>query len=294
MKIELLITCKPALIEEEKLTFFKSKLHQVLNENLNEVDEITAESFIELKYRRACEVVQIDADDGLPDDDETIDLPLEVEQRNILGITLNIPEETENLEQVIVDYCSQLTDMEEIVHVVKFEDDLLLKKNTQYFEEIFHLEMKLRRVITMIYLHQYSEDYFNLLREEISKPTSKVPPNADQMKESYENEFFHLLFSQYVNLNSRKLPSKAEELISLIKEKDSFESFQAELLRSPVTNEEDKDFLAGLKDKLDPIEKLRNCVAHNRTIPTRTLQNYNEAKRLLNQELDGYLERYKI
>ncbi|MFA5805420.1 MAG: hypothetical protein WC879_12335 [Melioribacteraceae bacterium] len=277
MTFELLLVCKLSLPYGEFKELLNEKLIQVLADNLNEFDDSTVESFIKINYARKCDIESI--------------APLE-SKRIIWGIRLDLPEEVENAEIVIEEFCSNIIDIEQIEHAVKYEDEVLITKNQQYFQEIFYLEMKLRRVISMIYLNRYSDNYFSLLREEITKPTSKEPPTVDQMEKAFENEFFHLLFSQYVNLNSRKLPSKTDEFINLVKERYSFEDFLNELNRTPVTKKEDIDFLSGLKDKLDPIEKLRNCVAHNRKISEKLLQNYNEAKKLLEKDLDEYLSNY--
>lgn len=278
MTFELLLVCKLSLPYNEFKEILNEKLTQVLADNLNEFADTAIESFIKINYSRKCDIESI--------------APIE-QKRIIWGISLDLPEEVENVEIVIEEFCSNIVEIEQIEHVVKFEDEVLLIKNQQYFQEIFYLEMKLRRVISMIYLNQYSDNYFSLLRDEVIKPTSKEPPSADQMEKAFENEFFHLLFSQYVNLNSRKFPSRTDEFINLIKERYSFEDFLNELNRTPVTKKDDIDFLSGLKDKLDSIEKLRNCVAHNRKISQRLLQNYNEAKKLLEKDLDDYLYKYK-
>lgn len=279
MTFELLVVCKVGFILDDLKELLYEKLSQILSDNLIEFVESTIELFIKISYIRDC---------------ETISTTPEEIKRTILGISVELPEEIENIEIVIAEFCSNILDIEQIEHVVKFEDEVLLSKNQQYFQEIFYLEMKLRKIISMIYLHQYSENYFDLLKEEIIKPPAKEQPVVEQMKDSFENEFFHLLFSQYVNLNTRRLPSKTDDFINLIRERNSFDDFLNELNRTPISKKEDMDFLASLKANLEPIEKVRNCVAHNRKIPNKLLQNFNNAKTILNNTLDAYLSEYKI
>jgi len=65
------------------------------------------------------------------------------------------------------------------------------------------------------------------------------------MKAATENQFFHLTFGQYVGLNQRPA---IKDLVTLIRNEDTYETFRAELLRQPVEHEDDASFLAGLKE----------------------------------------------
>jgi hypothetical protein len=106
------------------------------------------------------------------------------------------------------------------------------------------------------------------------------------MKAAAENQFFHLTFGQYVGLNQRPA---IKDLVSLIRNEATYEAFRDELLRKPVEHEDDAAFLAGLKERMDSIEKMRNAVAHNRRPPKKTTNDYLNALPLVNQALDDYL-----
>ena len=126
--------------------------------------------------------------------------------RTALGFTLELPDDTLSARAVIDDFLTALAD-DPIEHVVKFEDDLLRQELAQRTEELFTLEMKLRRVLSLIYLHAYQEgDPYDLLCEEAVKPMASERPPPAQMKAVAENQFFHLVFSQYVGLNQRPEP----------------------------------------------------------------------------------------
>jgi hypothetical protein len=256
----------------------KEKLGDVLEDNLNEFDDAQVGQFIIPHLWRPCES-QTDTD-GL------------VSTRTIFGFRLELPDGTENIETVISDYCSILAETTPVFHLVKFEDPLLMAKNSAYAAELYQLEMKLRRVLSIVYLYAYSDDFYGVLRDEVIQPMKKEAPTAEQMKNVAENQFFHLTFGQYVGLNSRKLPTNVSDIIDHLRESDTFESFKSELERAPVADESDQLLLASLRDKLDPIEKLRNCVAHNRTVTERLAQDYVTAKPGLEGELDAYLRRF--
>ncbi len=209
----------------------------------------------------------------------------------ILGFTLDLPEETEEAERVVEEFAKALTEENSpISHIVKFEDPLLQSKLAQWSAEIFAIEMKLRRVLTLIYLNSYQGvEPYKLLRDEKEQPSGKDKPNDDQMQKALENQFFHLLFSQYVSLNQRPDPSIGK-LLEHIRNFIQYDELQTEINRKPVEDNNDANFLAALKEKIGAIEKMRNCIAHHRHPPRKTEEDYRNAQPLISQVLDDYLE----
>lgn len=121
---------------------------------------------------------------------------------------------------------------------------------------------------------------------------NKERPKPEHMKERAENQFFHLTFNQYIGLNQRpefKLPA----LLELVRDKEAYEEFRAELARPPVADEDDTVLLAGLKERMDAIEAMRNCCAHNRRPSKKVEENYLNARPLLDQLLDTYMARWE-
>jgi hypothetical protein len=210
-------------------------------------------------------------------------------QTIILGFTLDLPEETNEADKVVEEFAKALTEeTTPISHIVKFEDPLLQAELAQWSAEIFTIEMKLRRVLTLIYLNAYQGvEPYNLLKEETIRSDKK--PTTEQMQKTLENQFFHLVFSQYGKLNQRPDP-KLNDLLENIRSFIQYEDFQVEISRKPVEDNNDADFLAGLKEKIDAIEKMRNCIAHYRRPPKRIKEGYENAKPLVDQLLDEYLE----
>ncbi len=247
----------------------RNLLAKVLEDNLNEFDSEAVERMIVPRHKRIGK--------------EAI----------IFGFTLELPDETAQMQIMVDEFIELLPDTPPIVHVVKFDDPLLQADLVKWAEEIFALEMKLRRVLTLIYLHAYQgDDLYNLLRDEIVQPLAKERPKPEQMKAAAENQFFHLTFGQYVGLNQRP-EFKPSALLEVIRDSENYDTLRAELSRAPVKDEDDAVLLAGLKERMDAIEAMRNSVAHNRRPTRRVVENYDTARPLLDELLNDYLERFE-
>ena len=253
-------------------------LTRALVENYDEFDPTEVQQMIILRSERL--------------GNETTDEAGNTMQNVLLCFALDLPEETDEAQTVIEEFAEALVDTNPISHVVKFEDPLLQADLAHWAEEIFALEMKLRRVLTLIYLHAYQEgDPYNLLCDESTQPMLKERPKPEQMKAASENQFFHLTFSQYVCLNQRpefKLPLLLENIRNI----ETYDAFRTEITRVPIEREDDAILLAGLKSKMEAIEAMRNCVAHNRRPPRRVVENYDNARPLLDQLIENYLNQW--
>jgi hypothetical protein len=266
MTFEFIIICR-ALENEPILDIVRERLHEVLEANLNDVEEGALAQMVQISFQRSLPAKT----DGAP-------------PRAMLGFSLELAEETASIREVVDEFADALM-ADPIDHTVKCEDPLLRAELAKRAEEIFILEMKIRRVLSIIYNHAYADaDPYELLLEETMQPMAK--PHRDQMKSTAENQFFHLTFGQYVHLNQRPA---IKDLGALIRNEETYEAFRAELLRQPVEHEDDASFLAGLKERMDSIEKMRNCVAHNRRPPKKLTNDYLNAFNLVNQALCDYL-----
>lgn len=253
-------------------------LAKVLEDNLNEFDDEAVERMIIPRLERLGDYV-VD-EEGNP------------HCRAQLGFAIDLPEETESA-RIVVDEFAEALNTAPVLHLVIFDDPLIRADLARWADEIYALEMKLRRVLTLVYLHAYPDsDPYDLLREESVQPMAKERPQAKQMQERAENQFFHLTFSQYVELN-RRPEFKHADLLKLIRDKEAYESFREELVRVPVQDEDDAELLAGLKERMDAIEAMRNCCAHSRRPSKNVIENYGNVRPLLDQLLDGYLAQWE-
>lgn len=277
MIIEFLIAYQRAA-DTEIVSVIRDCLVKVLEDNLNEFDDEAVERMVIPRVERL-------GDAAVTDDSEAY-------QRAVFGFALDLPEETAS-PRIVVDEFAEALNTVPVVHVVKFDDLLIRADLARWMEEIYILEMKLRRVLTFVYLHAYQgSDPYELLREESVQPMNKERPKAEHMKERAENQFFHLTFGQYVNLN-RRPEFKLPDLLALVRDKEAYDDLREELIRAPVEDEDDAGLVAGLKERMDAIETMRNCCAHSRRPSKKVEENYLNARPLLDQLLDGYLARWE-
>lgn len=253
-------------------------LAKVLEDNLNEFDNDAVERMVIPRLQRQG-VYRVDESDGNF-------------LRELFGFALDLPEETASMCTVIDEFAEALN-AAPVVHLVKFDDPLTRADFARWADEIYALEMKLRRVLSLVYLHAYQEGSpYELLREETVQPMNKEQSKPDYLKIQAENEFFHLTFGQYVGLNSRP-EFKLAQLLGLIRSKEEYDHLRQEIIRAPVEDEDDAVLLAGLKERMDAIEAMRNCCAHSRRPSKKVIQNYHNATPLLHQLLDDYLARWE-
>jgi len=212
------------------------------------------------------------------------------ENKFITGFSLEIDE---NLEVIIQEFGNNLKDDGKIEVVFKYFDDAMLKNHKKYAEEIFKLEMKLREVFSFIFIDTYRNDYYNLLKEINVKTQSingKNKPNEDYYKSHLENEFFFLLFSNYINLNNLK-KIEQNDLMEMIRNSNDYNELRDILNRRGITKEKYKDLIASIKESLDPIEKMRNCIAHNRSLPDDDgIESYETARDKLEASIKDFWE----
>lgn len=270
MKVEFLIVCHPEDVSEDSL---REVLQQTLANNLDDksLDELTDS----IRFTHLREFA-----------DPNGDAP-----RVIRAFDLLLPEQTTYPDRVIKEFADTIRDSEDVDHLLKFYDDTLLERHIAHQRELFEFEMMLRKALSIIYLNSYRGRFYELLRDETTKPAGS--PAEHDMHEAHENEFFHLVFSQYISLNRRRTLNKVEDILKLVQEADDFDKFKQEISRAPVEDEADSDFLASMKQRLNSVEQLRNCVAHNRTPLEKVLQDYTTARTLLDDSLKTFLKRFE-
>ena len=197
------------------------------------------------------------------------------------------------LESITKRFVDLTNESENIKHLVKFYDDVLLEQNLARMREVFALEMDLRQTLSLIYLSAFDdEQYYKLLRRDKIVAQKSLPTDENEMRAYGENEFYHLTFGQYPKLNNKKDLNAQKDLIELMLEANDFSELKAKLTNNPINDEYDSDLIAALREISPKIEEFRNCVAHNRKIDENLLRNYLEAKGLLTERLEIFFDRY--
>ena len=156
--------------------------------------------------------------------------------------------------------------------------------------------MKLREVISLIFIDTYKDNYHNLLRDIELSPQFEKNPNLRKdeeqrkvyLKNRLENEFFHLLFTDYRKLTQLK-QLKQSDLFFITESSNNFDEFKGNIIDRGVRKEEYLDFLNSIVEDMANLEAVRNCVAHSRTPNDNELINYEKSNGDLNLRLNEFL-----
>ncbi|MCD6222039.1 hypothetical protein J7K25_07790 [bacterium] len=211
------------------------------------------------------------------------------ENRFIAGFSLDI---SEDYREIIREFGDHLKDDENIEVVFKYFNESMSEKHKSYAEEIFEIEMKLREIISFIFIDTYKGDYHNLLKEidvKIQPLNGNNKPDKDYFERHFENEFFFLLFSDYMHLSEPKKISQ-NDLMEFIINSNDYDELKRNIQNRGITKEKYQDMIASIKQNLKPIEDMRNCIAHNRSFTDTVLQNYQQAKANLYNIINQFWE----
>ncbi len=223
---------------------------------------------------------------GYEHNDETLG------QHIIIGFTLELPDDVVEDPALLIDaFMEELRGEDRFYHVLKFADTLLQEELQERAAELFALEMKLRRALSLMYLDAYRDggNPYQLLVDETAKPTKEEGAKEDEMQNRGENQFFYLTFGQYRILNKRPHPTGLQNLVQVVRDMPDYEGFRDLLTSNPIRFAPDAALLAALTDKMEVIERMRNCVAHNRQPSEKLRGHYQTVLGPVNQLLDDYL-----
>lgn len=267
--------CFQALFSKEKdfLEFINKNLLKASEENGNKIDKDNIDYYSQLNYVKKLS-----------------------NHRYLIGFKILL-DDSVSLE-VIKFFCEYLDADEDSEFLIKFRDQQLFESLQNYYKEIFDIEMKLREILSFIFISTYENDCYSFLEFQKQK-ISTIYKNIKEeevsafLKKKYQNEFFYLTFNQYRQL---KLPDiiKSETLINLLADSKSFEELIKNILNLGAMKSEKNDyleFLNRISENLESIETVRNCVAHNREPTGEELGNYNIAKEKLEKELIEFFQR---
>ena len=201
----------------------------------------------------------------------------------IAGFILELEE---NFKEIIQEFGTKLQEDENIFLVTKYDDEGMQVEYKEYAKKIFVLEMRLREVISFIFLDTYKEDYHNLL-EEIDVNIIHKDLDAEYYTCHFENEFFFLLFSDYLKINNVK-KIKELDLMEIIINSNEYGDLKQKIQNRGIIKEVYNDFLARIKRDLKPIENFRNCIAHNRSFTDTMVMNYEGANNNLDVTIDEF------
>lgn len=190
------------------------------------------------------------------------------EDEIIMGFRLNLEDGFNNVEEIIQSFSEKINLLNNCISLVKFNDDTLKLNHVKIYERLFNIEMKLREIFSFIFIETYGQDYYNLIRE-INVTTQKDLPKKEyertkHLKNRFENEFFYLLFSDYKELHKLK-EMRHDDLVEVINLSRDFKEFKESILLRGIKKEY-LPFIEESEEILSKLEKIRNCIAHNRKV----------------------------
>lgn len=214
-----------------------------------------------------------------------------------VGFGLQLDEEMiENVEPIVNSVCQKLNDNGGIIVAFKFGDSIQFALLNTIYEELYRIEMKLREAISFIFIDTYKDGYYNLLRDIQLTPQferkSNLRKNEEErrayLRKRLENEFFHILFPEYCKLTELK-PLKERDLFHVAEISADFGEFKGNIVNRGVKKEEYLDFLNSIKEDMESLDAVRNCVAHSRTPTDDELVNYQKSLKELDRKIDDFL-----
>lgn len=177
---------------------------------------------------------------------------------------------------VVKSYLDTLNNLEEVISLVKLQDDFLLDIANQYFQRLFAIEMELRNVLT--YILTYDE-------KPIERGTFKTfdvkLAEAYEVKnvcDNYENGLYYILFNHYASFGEPKR-LRAEQISEILQDisLSDFDEFKSRLQRRYITELRHTEFLFSINQKLKPLEDMRNSVMHIRNLSDNKMANFDKA-----------------
>lgn len=161
--------------------------------------------------------------------------------------------------------------------LIKFVDDLRLLTYKTIYLEIAEIEMKIREVFSYIFYSKYDDRSQDIFEEFEVQIVNKEEVRNDELIKRLENKFFYLTFKQYLKFDTPKdIPPK--EVFPLILNNQTYDLLREYISSRGIIEQKHLAFLRNVNRLLDPIENVRNSIAHNRTISNNQLDNYPNAK----------------
>ena len=191
-------------------------------------------------------------------------------------LEFNIPElitrET-SLKSIVFSFLKSLENIETITSIVKVNDTILQETAFEYYKKIIELEMDMRNVLTYILTYSNKHIDENLFKTfGINKSKSL---KQETIKKNYENGLFYIYFNHYSSFTE---PEKlnAQKIAELLQEPNisSFEQLKSKLKDRGLKEDRHIDFIASIKEKLNPLEKMRNAIMHIRNISDKTIKDF--------------------
>lgn len=202
-------------------------------------------------------------------------------EKFILGFSLSFIDEEEN--KIIERFSGKLRNLDECLNLIKLYDESIKEEYKNIFEKIYKIEMKIRELLTLIFVDSYKSDFYNLLKE--IKVDTEGKPTNERFNDAFENEFFYLNFGKYKSLDKLK-DLTHEDLFEFAESSNEFKDFKEKITQRGIIKDYEP-FLFELKSFMDPLEKIRNCIMHSRRL-NNDLKGYESTLESVSNKLDAF------
>jgi len=184
-------------------------------------------------------------------------------------------------------FLSFLKDKVEFIY--KFEDSRFLEVRKQFFEDIYKIETNLREVMSFIFFTTYY-DFENFLKDlKVNDITWKLKLKQEDLRETFENEFFYISFKDYSKLLELR-DLKESEKTELMKESRSFDEWKQRIFERWIKDEPYIDFIQSIKQDLEILENFRNAIMHSHSFTDKLKQNYEISKAEILKKIQNFRE----
>lgn len=197
-------------------------------------------------------------------------------EKDSLFITAFFIEDTENIltEEILAGFTEEIKSLDDTISLIKIYDSSLRDNYKELYSQIFDLENRLREALMII----LSDTYQGEIQLFIEDYNFKAQNSFSRSKSDnlLENELFHLLFTDYIKFESRDSLKKikTEDLLSRIEAYSTYEELKDSIKNTGIIKQDYVNFLSEIKEHLQNIETVRNCIAHNRALSDKEQQNF--------------------
>ena len=177
---------------------------------------------------------------------------------------------------IVFSYLDSLQSDGKIISVVKTFDSVLYKTAERYYKEIIELEMELRNVLTYILSYDEKNIEDQLFKNFGIDKSQNV--NYYEIRNKYENGLFYIYFNHYASFSEPK-KVKAGQIAELLQDPtiQNFKDFKNKISDRAIKENRHTDFLLSIKNKLKPLEDMRNAIMHIRNLSNNVIANYEKA-----------------
>lgn len=250
----------------------------IIKIQINHTENITKEDLASHLYNEIGEEYDIPEDDI--EDYFDIEYVLQLPNESFVTVfTLDFPTlavRDIELKDVLKSYLDTLRDLEKVENVVKLQDEILQDIALKYYQTLFDIEMELRNVLTYILTYDEKPIVSDTFKDfGIDKAQTF---NDTDISKIYENGLFYILFNHYGSFTEPK-KLKAEKIAELLQDIsiNDYAEFKNRIQSRYISCQRHNDFLYSIKQKLDPLEKMRNAVMHIRNLSDSLITNFENA-----------------